>query len=998
MTDTRGTFRLKNVRQNILNEEYVPIPAVWVKPPAADNAYIGGGTPADTKIDKITFATDGISNVSSANLNHGGGAEAGVFSSSSAGYFAAGNQGSPSTNSFDRRSYVRKLTYASETISNLSNPINHSPSGNGQGPRGGGGTMSATDGYVLGGAGTAGGNEQSWISKLSFTSETWSAPPNLPSAVYEQGDALGNLDAGYLAGGSPSIRTMVQKITYASDTTSRAPSSDLPAPSRYCAAAGNATAGFIMCRQGDSPAHSSIFKFTYASGTASVLPSNFGIALRQTSGTGNLTKGYVGGGYQSSGHDWSGVQKLTYETGTGSRNGSLTLGTARQVLAVSARDHGSSGEGTIERWFDGAPPTGNKMYCLGGTGPGSVHDTFNMTTETAASLSLPGMPSLEKGCSAQNTTHSYIHAGPGKQTKVRKITWSTDTGITLPGTTSRPAENKSGTGNETKGYFTQGGSSPGPCYSGSDRVTYASDTIERVPGADMVGGRPGKFGAQATGNQETGYFMGGGGEWPGFPNYSDTNKLTYATDTNANCPAQMPTGMSMYAGSSASSSTAAYASNYRNPSFHSKVFKLVFATDTVDTVGNTTVQRNGPAMGGNGTTMYMGGGSNFPNGDRSDFDKLVYATDTFSNLSDANLQSARYYITGSGQRGERIPFAEPPTATPTASTSLSGPQGIKNEGYLIQGNQGPTGITATASSSVSRLDYSTDTWDSSVFANSTLTRRRGGASSTTTNAYIGGGILSNVDSGPNGGDMDKLTYATSTMSRIPGSDAGRITTSRGLDGQPAAGNQNLGYWGGGYGAPGAGRSHVDKFVYSSETASSLPNWPWPQNNLGVAVAMQTHAYLGGGPSETGTNFVKITFANDTYSSKNGWTTTGSEKKYSGATSSPSKAYIVGGENMTRQMDVTTWANDTTSSSPSTFLASPGFSYAPGQGSNEAGYFTGGGNTGNNGTTTEKITYSSDTTAIVPSAYFSSSSPSGINSYSTGGPNMNGLGTNTPNVI
>ena len=98
------------------------------------------------------------------------------------------------------------------------------------------------------------------------------------------------------------------------------------------------------------------------------------------------------------------------------------------------------------------------------------------------------------------------------------------------------------------------------------------------------------------------------------------------------------------------------------------------------------------------------------------------------------------------------------------------------------------------------------------------------------------------------------------------------------------------------------------------------------------------------------------------------------------------------------MDVTTWANDTTSSSPSTFLASPGFSYAPGQGSNEAGYFTGGGNTGNNGTTTEKITYASDTTAIVPSAYFPSSSPSGVNSYSTGGPNMNGLGTNTPNVI
>ena len=38
----------------------------------------------------------------------------------------------------------------------------------------------------------------------------------------------------------------------------------------------------------------------------------------------------------------------------------------------------------------------------------------------------------------------------------------------------------------------------------------------------------------------------------------------------------------------------------------------------------------------------------------------------------------------------------------------------------------------------------------------------------------------------------------------------------------------------------------------------------------------------------------------------------------------------------------------------------------------SGYFTGGGNTCNNGTTTENITFSTDTSAIVPSAYFSSS--------------------------
>jgi len=976
MADTRGTFRLKNVRQDVLNNEYVPIPAVWVKPDAADNAYVGGGTPADSRIDKITFATDGISNVSSANLNHGGGAEAGVFSSSSAGYFAAGSQGTPSSDSFDRRSYVRKLTYASETISNLSNPINHSPSGNGEGPRGGGGTMSATDGYVLGGSGTAGGDERSWISKLSFTSETWSAPPNLPSAVHYQGDALGNLDAGYLAGGSPGVRTMVQKITYASDTTSRAPSSDLPAPSRYCAAAGNATAGFIMARQGDSPAHSSIFKLTYASGTASVLPSNMGIALRQTSGTGNLTKGYVSGGYQSSGHDWSGVQKLTYETGTGSRNGSLTLGTARQVLAVSARDHGSSGEGSLERWFDSGTETGNKMYCLG---PGTTHDTFNMTTETAASLALPGLPSLNQGCSAQNTTHSYIHAGPGKQTKVRKITWSTDAAETLPGTSSRNAEHKSGTGNETKGYFTQGGSSPGPCYSGSDRVTYASDTIERVPGADMVGGRPGKFGSVATGNQDTGYFMGGGGEWPGFPNYSDTNKLTYATDTNANCPAQMPTGMSMYSGSSASSSTAAYASNYRNPSFHSKIFKLVFATDTVDTVGNTTVGRNGPAIGGNSTTMYMGGGSS--PGTKSDFDKLVYSTDTISNLPDANLQSARYYTTGSAQRGERIPFAEPPTATPTASTFPSTNPAL-NVNCIFKGGYGQPGSNPV--SFQDKMTYSNETISSLPSFTTVGEIHTMGGGSSTTKGYTAGGFSSGLTSGTRD-YRGYHTYSNDTSGKVPGNALAGGNGGGGMFGM----NSETEFWSGGGGHGSNQYTYVDKMVFATETGTANPARLSQMTKYCAGIGNKTVGFVCGG--NTGphnnngnrTNIDKLVYSTGTMSRSTSDTTlTGTTPyRFCAAVGTKDVGYIGGGG--TNKL---VFSTETISTAP----AGVGGGSANGVSSLEAGYTA----AGSPANYVLKYTFATESHATLPGKFPSNRSRWGAVSTSMFG----GATTSIPNVI
>ena len=337
----------------------------------------------------------------------------------------------------------------------------------------------------------------------------------------------------------------------------------------------------------------------------------------------------------------------------------------------------------------------------------------------------------------------------------------------------------------------------------------------------------------------------------------------------------------------------------------------------------------------------------------------------------------------------------PLAATPTSPTSLTGPEGIKAEGYLIQGIHGPT-TSPTGRSDSYKLDYSTETWSSS--ANSTFIRKNGGATSTTTNAYIGGGTFGNVPSlGTNhGGDMDKYTYTTSTFSRIPGSDAGDIPGPAHANKQCAAGNQTQGYW-----AFGPAQSKCTKLTYSSETASNLPNLPWNAKNA-VGVSKQTEGYYGSGDGfdDKFTSFVKITFSNDSYTAYTGWFLTpgGFGARYRCASSSSTKAYIVGGQNAPRCMDVTPWATNSTSNSPTTFLQAPGFYKSPGQGSNEAGYFTGGANTGNNGTNTEKITYASDTTAIVPSAYFPSSSPSGVNSYSTGGPNMNGLGTNTPNVI
>jgi hypothetical protein len=84
------------------------------------------------------------------------------------------------------------------------------------------------------------------------------------------------------------------------------------------------------------------------------------------------------------------------------------------------------------------------------------------------------------------------------------------------------------TGNSTAGYF-GGGEYAGP-NSKMDKLTYSSDTTAAVPGANLSVARQGPG---ATGNSTAGYF-GGGGLYPGL--VSKMDKVSYSTDTTAAVP------------------------------------------------------------------------------------------------------------------------------------------------------------------------------------------------------------------------------------------------------------------------------------------------------------------------------------------------------------------------------------------------------------------------------------------------------------------------------
>ena len=74
MADTRGVFRLKAVRNDILNDEFVtPDQAFAGVPQGFDTGYnTGGSTPSAVSItDKTNYTTDTTARVPGADLNSG---------------------------------------------------------------------------------------------------------------------------------------------------------------------------------------------------------------------------------------------------------------------------------------------------------------------------------------------------------------------------------------------------------------------------------------------------------------------------------------------------------------------------------------------------------------------------------------------------------------------------------------------------------------------------------------------------------------------------------------------------------------------------------------------------------------------------------------------------------------------------------------------------------------------------------------------------------------
>ena len=571
-----------------------------------------------------------------------------------------------------------------------------------------------------------------WIS----LNDVWISPSGSPTP-----------NTGYFGGGydGTNPRSTMDKVTYSSDTTAAVPGAPLSVARHGVAATGSSTAGYFGGGGGlgAAPGYSTMDKVTYSSDTTAAVPgARLSVARGWLAATGNSTAGYFGGGfyyffdpfwYSEDQGGTSYMDKVTYSSDTIALVPGAALSASRYLLAAT----GSSTAG----YFGG----GIDIYA------------------------------------------------PSAQTRMDKVTYSTDTTAQVPGASlSTQRQGLVATGNSTAGYF-GGGTNPSfPRQSTMDKVTYSTDTTAVVPGAALSAGR---YNLAATGNSTNGYF--GGGSEPGVRSTMD--KIDYATDTRLSAVPGANLSVARSYLAATGSSTAGYFGGGAGP--HSTMDKVTYSSDTTAAVPGAflSAARGYLTATGSSTAGYFGGGTP---GVRSTMDKVTYSSDTTAAVPGAALSVGRYSLAASSARANALP--QPPAATPTPQTS-SVSASAPNTGYF-GGGPGPF-------STMDKVTYASDTTAAVPGAALSVARSSLAATGSSTAGYFGGGYNPGARS-----TMDKVTYVSDTTAAVPGASLSGVRYSL-----AATGNSTAALFGGGYNpTPYSVRSTMDKVTYSSDTTAQVP--------------------------------------------------------------------------------------------------------------------------------------------------------------------------------
>jgi hypothetical protein len=330
--------------------------------------------------------------------------------------------------------------------------------------------------------------------------------------------------------------------------------------------------------------------------------------------------------------------------------------------------------------------------------------------------------------------------------RIRENDWlSLDSVWTAPSPSGNPLRFTDGVSVTPKtGYFSGGGSRPlggnfGSItwWSSSEKISYATDTNAAVPSANFTVNR-----AYLTSSESllSGYFYGG---YSSTSNVSSIDKLTYSSETSALIPASML--LTTNASFAAGNQTAGY--NVGASPASSRVDKLTYSTETYVQIPGATLsqQRQSGSAAGNTTAGYFSGGSNpaLPgfNNKTSNMDKITYSNDTAARLPGSNLTEPNDW------------------GSSTSST---------NGAYIVIAEQQPA-PSQVYTTIMNKLTYSTDTNSLLPGTFTSLARNQATASGDSSSAgYYGGGQSSAPFPTDSYTTMDKITYSTDTSSVVPG--------------------------------------------------------------------------------------------------------------------------------------------------------------------------------------------------------------------------------------
>ena len=538
--------------------------------------YAGGGydeqgpnaTQSITR--KLTFATETETLLPGAGWQSSPSPVAGagsVGNITTHGYFAGGTTGSPSQPNVGK-SDIGKFTYATETIDAHSSHLRAAATEFAT-------SSDGSTGYFYGGEATPSGGRHNYIDKIVFSTDTRSNAPNNLANGARYLNGTGNSSNAYIGGGyDGGYYSYVQKYNISTETMATIPSAAFPR-TRYAGgsmgplAAGKSSIGapeatptpekmFEAGGAGPSPNYgyyssgnksgggwlADTIRIPFWTDSRSTVPSagpgrTNGMAV--SSGLAN----YMVGGQTPTSYPAPALVnywKYTYSTTTSEQ---IPAQLPLQDLGVPAGPAynrlnlaGQASAGAYAGYLSG----GNYPGAPGGPGTISTTSKIEYSDETSSlvpTANLPDRASMSVGMGRANDQSVYMAGGDGDTpsvgrqsyvTKISHVTGTASNALNLPS----PSSHSCGTENSSNGYFGLGQmpNAGGGASSQMFKLTYSSETMARMPGANSTAAGYTLSGKMVMASTSHGYFSGGSTAAGG----SYTEKLSFSNDTMAGAP------------------------------------------------------------------------------------------------------------------------------------------------------------------------------------------------------------------------------------------------------------------------------------------------------------------------------------------------------------------------------------------------------------------------------------------------------------------------------